>query len=187
MGGYGSGGWGFLHDKKTTVEECRWVDVGRFKREGMLLEGQTWGGSWWWKDNEGKQVASIDVTSCTEWVRLSYTITYTAGDREPEKIAYTVPVVWTPCNFGGRRPWFVCPGQNCGRRVGKLYFPRYALAKYYLCRHCYDLSYESRQKYDKRVAALRKHPELALAILRSGSRVSSRQALLALKALDGWS
>lgn len=145
MGGYGSGRWGW-HDKKTTAEECRQIDVGRFKREGMLLADQTWAGSWWWKNSEGKQTASVDVTSCAEWVQLSYTITYTAGDREPEKINYTIPVAWTPCNFGGQRPWFICPGQNCGRRVGKLYFPCYALSKYYLCRHCYDLAYTSQRE-----------------------------------------
>ena len=62
---------------------------------------------------------------------------------------------WTPCNFGGERPWFVCPGVvnriACGRRVAILYGP----GKYFLCRHCYDLRYES-QREDKNNRALRR-------------------------------
>jgi hypothetical protein len=45
----------------------------------------------------------------------------------------------------------VCPGAGCGRRVAKLYGP----GKYFLCRHCYDLRYES-QREDKKTRALRK-------------------------------
>ncbi|MEI6127263.1 MAG: hypothetical protein WCQ99_12005 [Pseudomonadota bacterium] len=41
--------------------------------------------------------------------------------------------------FGGSRYWFLCPGRGCGRRVGKLY----GAGKYFLCRHCYNLTYDS--------------------------------------------
>jgi hypothetical protein len=44
----------------------------------------------------------------------------------------------------------VCPGAGCDRRVAKLYGP----GKYFLCRHCYDLRYES-QREDKKDRALR--------------------------------
>lgn len=53
---------------------------------------------------------------------------------------YTVPLAWTPCHFGGSRPWFVCPGRDCGRRVTKLYLR----AGYFLCRHSHDLNHASR-------------------------------------------
>jgi hypothetical protein len=53
-----------------------------------------------------------------------------------------VPLTWTACNFGGERPWFVCPGAGCGRRVAVLYGP----GRYFLCRHCYDLAYESQRE-----------------------------------------
>ena len=36
----------------------------------------------------------------------------------------------------------LCPGAGCGRRVALLYGPR----KYFLCRHCYDLVYESQRE-----------------------------------------
>jgi hypothetical protein len=49
---------------------------------------------------------------------------------------------WTACNFGGKRPWFVCPEAGCGRRVAILY----GLGRYFLCRHCLDLVYESQRE-----------------------------------------
>jgi len=49
-------------------------------------------------------------------------------------------LAWTPCNFGGSRPWFVCPGVGCGRRVAILYRSEPGQI---LCRHCCDLTYES--------------------------------------------
>jgi hypothetical protein len=61
---------------------------------------------------------------------------------EWEEIQEPVPLSWTACNFGGERPWFICPGAGCGRRVAVLYGP----GRYFLCRHCYDLVYESQQE-----------------------------------------
>ena len=70
---------------------------------------------------------------------------------EWEDVKETVPLEWTPCNFGGVRPWFICPGVGCGRRVAVLYGP----GRYFLCRHCYDLRYAS-QREDKTHRALRR-------------------------------
>ena len=60
-----------------------------------------------------------------------------------------VSLDWTDCNFGGKRPRFVCPGVGCGRRSAILY----GLGKYFLCRHCYDLTYQS-QRCNKMYRAL---------------------------------
>jgi hypothetical protein len=60
---------------------------------------------------------------------------------EWQDVREPVPLAWTACNFGGERPWFVCPGARCGRRVAILYGP----GRYFLCRHCYDLVYESQR------------------------------------------
>ena len=51
-------------------------------------------------------------------------------------------LAWTPCNFGGERPWFVCPGEGCGRRVAILYGPG---PWRMLCRHCRGLDYASQR------------------------------------------
>jgi hypothetical protein len=46
---------------------------------------------------------------------------------------------WAPWHFGGRRPFFVC---RCGRKVLQLFAPyRHS----WRCRHCYDLTYATRQ------------------------------------------
>ena len=75
-----------------------------------------------------------------EWVILSYRHRSGLG-REWEDVQGPVYLTWTACNFGGERPWFVCPGAECGRRVAVLYGPE----RYFLCRHCYDLVYESQR------------------------------------------
>ncbi len=64
---------------------------------------------------------------------------------------------WMPCNFGDERLWFICPGAGCGQRVAVLYGP----GKYFLCRHCYDLRYES-QREDKKDRALRKAQKIRM-------------------------
>ena len=46
----------------------------------------------------------------------------------------------TPCNYGGFRTWFLCP--HCRRRVALIY----GAGKYFLCRHCYNLTYASQQE-----------------------------------------
>jgi hypothetical protein len=53
----------------------------------------------------------------------------------------TVDLIWTPCNFGGWRVWFVCP--KCEKKVAILYCA-YSLG----CRQCYDLKYESQNMDD---------------------------------------
>ena len=68
---------------------------------------------------------------------------------EWEDVEEPVPLECTACNFGEERPWLVCQGVGCGRRVAILY----RLGKYFLCRHCYDLRYES-QREDKKGACL---------------------------------
>ena len=90
----------------------------------------------------GKETGSIRGLFYREQVILSYRHRRGLGG-EWKDVKDPVSLEWTPCNFGGERPWFVCPGvvngKRCGRRVAILYGPR----KYFLRRHCYDLRYES--------------------------------------------
>ncbi len=60
---------------------------------------------------------------------------YAAGG---EEVRTRVALAWTACYFGGRRPWFVCPGAGCGRRAAVLYGGRF-----FRCRRCHDLADES--------------------------------------------
>lgn len=62
---------------------------------------------------------------------------------------YRVQLSSTPCQFGGKRYWFICPlvteGKPCHRRVGVLYLA----GKYMGCRDCYGLAYRSQQESSK--------------------------------------
>ena len=76
---------------------------------------------------------------------------YTVTDRdtgEKTDYDYKVNLTTTPCHFGGVRYWFICPlttnGVYCGRRVATLY--KGPGGSYFGCRHCYNLSYESRSE-----------------------------------------
>lgn len=58
----------------------------------------------------------------------------------PETTAFpTVPVVWTNCRFGGRRPWFLCP--NCDRRRSAVF----VVGRHRACRVCLGLAYRSQR------------------------------------------
>ncbi len=62
----------------------------------------------------------------------------------------------------GKRYWFMCPwykgGVYCGKRVGVLYMD----GKYFACRHCYELTYNSRNLsgWTKPFGAIISEPEL---------------------------
>jgi len=94
------------------------------------------------------------------------------------------PMIPTYPRFGGVRWWFVCPlsvnGVECRKRVGKLYLP--PRQKYFGCRHCYDLSYQSRQEYDKRIANI--DFEQIKAFSQQTALLPASKLLLLVKAVD---
>jgi len=148
MGWYGRGRYEYA--TTPTVESCRSLDSDRIKdftrktgRSGLI---------WWGEESDptaslsvqSKGEYSIDDDTAPTHLRLQYTIKTPHPD-EPSKIDYVVPLDHTPCNFGGFRSWFRCPGgingERCDRRVRKLYLP--TRHDYFLCRECYDLGYRS--------------------------------------------
>ena len=187
MGGYGSGRWRG-HTKKDIVEDCRILDVNRWTREGILREGVHHFGGWkWCNAATGEETASVgyevDTTDMAySWARLSYTFT-----RTQEHMDYTISLQTTRPSFGGVRWWFTCPllrlGRACNHRVSKLYLP--PGGRYYGCRRCYDVTYQSCQESDKRVSVLRKHPEALMALLNGPLEdVPTSRLLLGLKVLS---
>jgi hypothetical protein len=131
-------------------EGHRSVDVHRLHRVGTLRPGYVCMWSWW---RDGEQQASIGVSAREGAIELRYTIQPRTADAEV--VRYEVPLEWTPCTFGGRRPWFRCPGivdgRLCGRRAAKLYLG----SRYVLCRRCHGLAYKS-QREDRAGRALRR-------------------------------
>lgn len=150
MGGVGSGNW-YRFDKKTTTGETQSLDVRYLNRRGLLKPGGWFSLRWSRGGREtGSIGGSVEGTHRPERVILRYRHRSGPGG-EWEDVREVVPLAWTACNFGGERPWFLCPGAGCGRRVAVLYAP----GRYFLCRRCCDLSYQS-QREDAMYRALHK-------------------------------
>ena len=142
MGGPGSGS-GYRWRSRSTVEDCRSIDIRRFQRAGYI-PGPSWF-NWQWSQ-DGERVADIAVRVAGQYeVVLSYR-SRSYGEEEWESVEQHIPLEWTDCHIGGQRPWFVCSvfrsGVYCGRRVAKLH----AGGKLFACRHCYNLAYQSQHE-----------------------------------------
>lgn len=128
---------------RATVEGCHCLDVNELHREGSLKPGVTCHVSWT-RVSDATVIASVSVAATQGELRLHYALR--EPDGEAEEISYVVRLTHTGCNYGGQRPWFVCPGVvhgvPCGRRVGKLY----NRGRYFVCRHCHELAYESQRR-----------------------------------------
>jgi hypothetical protein len=155
VGGVGSGNR-YRFDKKTTTGQCNGLDVRKLYRDGLLKPGTRFRSSW---SRFGRDTGSMGGFVSGTQVILSYRHRRGSGG-DWEGVKEPVSLEWTPCNFGGERPWFVCPGVvngvACCRTVAILYGP----GKYFLCRHCYDLRYKS-QREDKQVRALRRAQKIS--------------------------
>ena len=125
MGGLGSGQrWS---SKKTTSCYLR-MDIRKWRRDGLVLPLERFFCGGWRVDVD----RSSGPTGNPERLILSNL------DYRSEHCP--VALAWTACNYGGWRPWFLCPVQGCGRRVAILYGAR-AVA----CRHCRRLAYLTQQ------------------------------------------
>lgn len=134
----------YFFDKKTEADSLLSIDIKLLKTK-QFLNGYKYGDITWTRGDNYKNSTRIitDTNNKHPYIRLQYT--QTDKDTEENKyFDYQVPFVKTACNFGGHRYWFICPlykdGVYCGRRVGVLYKD----GDYFGCRHCYNLTYESR-------------------------------------------
>jgi hypothetical protein len=123
---------------RTTCESCKSIDVRRWHREGRLRAGQCFSCSW---TRGGVPSGSISVQTEADAVVLAF-----RRDTKWQSVEQRVPITWTACHLGGRRPWFRCTGyiggRYCGRRAALLYLA----GKLFACRRCYGLGYASQQE-----------------------------------------
>ncbi len=124
MGGYSSGrvGW------RAKCENLLSIDVRRWARGGNLSRRYF---GWQWTIN-GDRTCTIGVYTSDNHIELAYT-------KDGEQYRYPVRLTYTPCYLGGARRWFVCPSVRCQRRAAKLYLG----SRYFACRRCYNLAYQS--------------------------------------------
>ena len=140
----------YYFDSKTTVEQATQLNIFKLKEFG-LLDGfyRTTTLTWTRRSSGSKNSIGIvvDVEEAEPYVKVNYTNTNRSTDEKTD-YDYKISLTTTPCNFGGVRYWFICPlsinGVYCGRRTGTLYLT--SGGSYFGCRHCYDLSYESRNE-----------------------------------------
>lgn len=132
MGGLGSGHQGW---SKPVAEHQRQLRMADLRRQGALNPGTFAALSW--SRPDGSPWGSLGVKALSDnAIELHYTRTPQGG--EPEQVRETIKLDKTACNYGGDRPWFVCP--DCYRRRGVLYCgPRG-----FICRECAGLSYRTR-------------------------------------------
>ena len=139
MGGFGSGRQG----GRRCTDEIRALDVRKIARAGLLEHGRSFG--WQWTCDE-EVIASIRGLVDHDRVSLDYRQRIGGGEWQPMR--YAVRLDWTPCEFGGRRPWWLCPAVGCQRRVAVLYG-----GAVFACRRCHDLAYRcQRETWDDRAA-----------------------------------
>ena len=131
----------YYHRKATADASCR-LRMSDLRKDGMLSLGYTSGTRIWGSNRTDKKtIIGIDVEiSDNPYVRLVYSATDRNGNKTDYD--YQVSLVTTPCNYGGERYWFSCP--DCWSRVGVLYLAPGDV--HFRCRHCNNLSYNSRNR-----------------------------------------
>ena len=118
---------------KDTVESKLELSIKSLKRLGMLRPGYR-GTLRWTSCRTGEEKGSIGIRTSAYKIDLIYRSRSWGG--EWESVEESIYLTETYPNFGGKRIWFRCP--SCHSRRAKLYG-----GKYYRCRACYDLCYES--------------------------------------------
>ena len=117
---------------KRTAEEYYRIDVRVLHRRGYLCPGS----HFTLEFSRGQQVGTIDGSAEVDYLVL-------IGVTEPGDMPHgeIVRLKWTSCNYGGMRPWFICPSFPCARRVAILY----DTGEGFKCRRCCKLVYESQR------------------------------------------
>ena len=143
MGGRGSGRKSHWAERNTT-DDYRVLDVRWLKREGSLEPGAVKIVHWFVKN---RKLGEIIVSAIPNAVVLTYRVRQQGEDWKD--VSYTVRLTTTPGTKGGQRIWFLCPTDDCNRRVAALYG-----GVIFACRHCHGLVYES--QYEDALNRLRR-------------------------------
>jgi hypothetical protein len=130
---------------RPTCESCASIDAREWNRRGLLRPDQAFSWSW---DRGGEPCGSMFVRTEVDAVVLIFRWR-NAGDAEWKLVQQRVPIVWTMCHLGGRRPWFRCTAQSGGRYCGCRVAILYGAGEVFACRRCYGLAYASQQESPK--------------------------------------
>jgi hypothetical protein len=129
---------------KTIADRVNKLTIWQIKRFGILDSSRIATLNWKekWSDNYYHLHIKPIIREKVERLECFYVKTDASGEQRGYE--FIIPLVTTSCNFGGYRYWFLCPGiipnETCEKRVGVLYIVNNVIA----CRHCHNLTYESR-------------------------------------------
>lgn len=118
--------------RRVKAEELARIDVRQWARLGLLAPGRQERGTF---RMPGCWAELAQIETCAQTGALLLALDSCGGP-----VRQHVPILATPCTFGGARQWFACP--DCGRRVALLYLHRGGFA----CRPCQDVAYASQSE-----------------------------------------
>ena len=140
-----------LRSRKLLVNEVQRLDMQKLNRMGVFRgqPNKLWTSTLTYGNREYGSIwfYLIEDSDGPVALRLNYKISNNYSE-EKTGYDYEVSLVSTPCFFGGKRFWFVCPwqtGQNCVRQCRIIYLTPYNSR--FACRECCALTYECRQKH----------------------------------------
>lgn len=145
MGSYFSGNR--RSDSRPVAEDFWALDINALAREGILkMPGEPC--IWRWQATRGgKPTARIGI-----FAGHFDGIDGTPGDRPnflktgwyrgDDLTGQITPIEWRRCNYGGRRPYFLCPW--CATRRTKLFLIG---GRHFICRNCAGLTYVTRLEH----------------------------------------
>jgi len=136
MGGLGSGRWAG-HIRKTTVGECHTLHL-KTLRDGLDAGPGYRGWVRWTTGDRETAAIGFDVIGSRDAPAICLRYACVRGD-ERQPVADLVDVTFSTLCYGGRCPYFVCPG--CGTRARTLHLP--PGRSLFRCRTCHDLTYQS--------------------------------------------
>lgn len=153
-----------INKRRTETNNLPHVSIFELKRRGMI------------DGSDIQDFGDVEVASnmSNEYGSLpsaqKFRFRYWAKDGDSSKTAETyVGGIFTPCRYGGKRWWFICPQYSCQRRVGVLYVKKGIWG----CRHCLNLCYAS-QNENKRMAFLGRSMILENKIAELDKRIKRR-------------
>lgn len=138
------GRWSYSN--RTEADGLKKIEVSFLNKSGYFDTGSKYGTIKFSKN--GTPTGSISIQSfisdTDQYIKFNYIQTDNQTG-EKKEFDYKIPLTTSLCYFGGKRYWFICPCYTnnfyCGRRVGTLY----KNGNYFACRHCYNLTYNSRK------------------------------------------
>ena len=120
---------------RLKVEECIDLNADQLRKWGALTPGSASSVSTYWND----ELALVMRLKATQrWLFI-----LDESPTSPMRIEnQSIELDSVGCNYGGRRTYFLCPGDGCRRRCATLYLVKGC----FRCRKCHGLLYASQTK-----------------------------------------